>query len=313
MFRYVMTVLLLVAAAASSGAENPVRKVATIAFGPVSEMSGLARSHRFDDVYWVHNDSGDEARLFALDGDGQVIFPAYVRGDFYGEEAAPGKAEWPGHRVHVAANIDWEDIAVDDDFLYVAEMGNNGNARRDLGVYVLREPNPRAVLETRPMSFVPVSYPDQREFPAQQWHFDSESLFADNGRLYFITKHRKPGKIDEFEAGAVLYRLDSMDPGKVNVLKRIDDHPQIAVATAADLSPDGSRLAVLCYRDLWVFERPRRGDRWFSGSAYRLPLNLEETRQVEALTWRYDDTILFGNEGREWFEVDVADIPPYED
>ena len=54
----------------------------------------------------------------------------------------PGKPPYPGVRLDGAANFDWEDIAIDGETLYVPDMGNNGNARRDLGVYVLPEPNP---------------------------------------------------------------------------------------------------------------------------------------------------------------------------
>lgn len=292
--------------------EGPVRLVGTIKHPLINEMSGLARSRRFDDLYWAHNDSGDEPRLFALTGDGDVIFPPWLAREFKATGAESDPALWPGHRVDVAANIDWEDIAVDGENIYIADMGNNGNARRDLGIYVVREPNPRAVEHTRPMKFIPVAYPEQANFPARQWHFDSEALFVSDGTLFVLTKHRQPGKISAWEPGTNLYRLDSMATDRVNLLKRIDTHPAVAVVTAAELSPDGVHLAVLGYRDLWVFERPRRKDHWLSGRAFRLGLEFEQTGQIEALTWRDNDTLLIGNEGdRQWFEVERKDIPAF--
>ena len=39
-----------------------------ISFKLLSEVSGIVKSKRFDDVFWVHNDSRESARLFALGG-----------------------------------------------------------------------------------------------------------------------------------------------------------------------------------------------------------------------------------------------------
>ncbi len=94
-----------------------------------------------------------------------------------------------GVRVDMAANFDWEDIAIDGISLYIADVGNNGNARRDLGVYVLTEPNPEAVDRTRTRKWLPVAYPDQDTFrrPAA---LDCEAVFVFGGKLHFLTKHR---------------------------------------------------------------------------------------------------------------------------
>ncbi len=288
-----------------------MRKWWTLEFGSISELSGIARSRRFDDIYWVHNDSGDTARLFAIDGDGKIVFPSYQRRMYYGEEVEEGKQPWPGLAVALAANLDWEDIAADDEMIYIAEMGNNTNARRDLGVYVVPEPNPRAVGRTRTLKFVPVRYPDQKEFPAKEWHYDNEGMFVFKGKLYFLTKHRKPGEPAGWEPGTHLYRLDSMKTGEFNELRRIDQHDQVSVVTGADLSPDGEHLAVLCYTQLWVFDRPGRGDRWLSSDSRMIPLAFEHTKQAEAVTWRDNETIIIGNEDSELFVVSLTDLPEF--
>lgn len=290
---------------------GPVTKLLDLDFAPIDEQSGIVKSRTYDDVYWVHNDSGDVARLFALDGSGHVIIPAYDQATYYGGAPVAGKKPWPGITIEVASNIDWEDIAIDGDTLYIADMGNNGNARRDLGVYVVKEPNPRDTDHMRPLKFIPVRYPDQHEFPARQWHFDSESLFVFEGKLYFLTKHRKPGKPKGFENGTVLYRLDSMRTDEVNVLTRVEDDPDVFLATGADTSPDGKWLAVLCYTQLWLFPKPESGDLWLSGSPREIALDYRFTGQIEAITWRDDHTLLIGNEGSEWFTVDTNAIGAY--
>jgi hypothetical protein len=279
----------------------------------INEISGMVKSRRFDDIYWIHNDSGDEARLFALDRSGEIVFPDFLRGAFHGAASEANKVPWPGHRVGVAANIDWEDITIDDDMIYVADTGNNGNARRDLGIYVIPEPNPRAVESTRPIRFLPVVYPEQKQYPADQWHFDSESLFIDKGTLYLISKHRQAGEISKFEPGANLYRLDTQYTDRQNKLIKVDHHDRLAVATGADLSPDGRWLAIISYIDLWIFERPAKGDQWFKGKAFRKSLDPTQVKTMEAIAWVDNDNLVVANEEGEIYRVARDGIAQYID
>ncbi|MCB1693215.1 MAG: hypothetical protein KDI19_10645 [Pseudomonadales bacterium] len=313
MIRLALTVclLLITKIAFADGPVTAPTKRLDIEFPAISEMSGVAKSRTYDDVYWIHNDSGDTARLFAVNGQGRVIIPKFLQGDFYGEVPVAGEKPWPGISILNADNVDWEDIAIDGDTLYIADMGNNGNARRDLGVYVVAEPNPYQTERTRALKFIPIRYPDQSQYPAKVWHFDSEALFVWRHQLYFLTKHRKPGKIAEWEKGTKLYRLDSMDTDKVNVLKEVDSNDDLFIVTAADLSPDQKHLAVLCYTGLWIFDKPKHGDEWLSGTAHMMPLALSQTKQAEAVTFTDNDTILLGNEEGEWYTVKVDDVPPY--
>lgn len=276
---------------------------------PINEMSGIVKSRRFDGVYWVHNDSGDEPRLFAVQRDGKVIMPGFLD-SFHTEEPKRGKTPFPGLPVRVSANVDWEDIAIDDDRIYIADVGNNGNARRDMGVYVLMEPNPTAVEATRTLKHMPVRYEDQETYPAQAWHFDSEAMFMADSHLYFVTKHRQAGKISNWAAGANLYRLETVNTDSINILKRADENPEVSMVTGADLSPDGSKLALVTYTGVWVFGRPATDDKWLSSDDARfLPLNPEVTQQLEAICWEDDQTLLITNEQRQIFEVRLSAIP----
>ena len=287
-----------------------IQKIRNIEFKAISEMSGLAKSRRYAEVYWMHNDSGDSARLFAVDSEGKIIIPSFMRSFYYGEQEEEDKDPWPGLIIETAVNIDWEDIAVDEDFLYIADMGNNGNARRDLGVYLVAEPNPRARQHARPFKFIPVRYPDQDAYPPEEWYFDSEALFVHQDKLYFLTKHRKSAM--ELASGTKLYRLDSMDTDQINILTLIDSFDDASLLSAAELSPDGSQLAALGYTDLWIFSDPVNGDKWLSGTVRHLPMNITVTKFAEALTWLDNDTVLIGNESEEWFRVDLSDLPLYD-
>ena len=66
---------------------------------------------------------------------------------------------WPGVQLGAAAHIDYEDIAVEDSVPYPGDIGNNGNARRDLGIYVLREPF-YYDHQIHPVKHLSIAYPD---------------------------------------------------------------------------------------------------------------------------------------------------------
>ncbi len=301
--------LLLALAAPAARSEQDrgsvVRKIATVTHPALSEMSGLSASS-YPGIFWVHNDSGDAARIFAIRADAQVIVPGIIRHLF--PEASTD--DWPGYTIDNAWQYDWEAMAMSDGVLYLADVGNNDNARRDLGVYVVNEPNPEYVTKTRALKFVPVRYPDQGDFPAAQWHFDCEAVFAATGKLYFLTKHRQPGQAMSWEPGTKLYRLDRMRTDRENVLKLIDQHDRLTLPTGADVSADGSQLAVLTYTHLWVFDRPRRGDRWLQGEARVLELDREQVKQNEAIAWEDERTLLMTNEQREIFRIPLDALEP---
>lgn len=273
-----------------------VEVIGKVSHPELKEISGLAKSSD-GTFYWVHNDSGDGARLFAIDAEGNVIGPSWMNLDEH---------DWPGHPIDNAWHYDWESIAVHNGDVYIADVGNNGNARRDLGIYRLAEPNPRTVTKARAQGYIEVVYPDQAKFPAEQWHFDCEAIFVDDGFVHLITKHREAGRIDVLEAGAKLYRVRArLFAGDAELVGSYDG---ITSATGADLSPDGNTLAVSSYTALWLFDRPAEGDNWFEGKARKLDLNPAVTKQLEAIAWMDEETLLLINEQADIMRAKVSEF-----
>lgn len=333
-------VALLVAATLSAQQDTPnevFTKIGTVDHPGLREVSGLARSKTHPDTIWTHNDSGGGAVLFAINTQGQTIIPKWMQGQFSATPMAPKQQLWPGLRIELAANVDWEDVAVDGDKLYIADTGNNGNARRDLSVYVLHEPNPSAVQIATAFERFVVRYPDQREYPPQMgkdwnagspgWDFDCEALFVADGKLHFITKHRQIGSEPTYVAGTKLYRLDDPQPNKLNELTYLGSHIALFAPTGADVSPDGQVLAVSTMNAVWFFQRPTTGDNWFEGTALCLRYPFEpqaatnggsstlpqppyETKlgKVEGITWLDDATLLLANEPGELYRVDTRGL-----
>lgn len=283
-----------------------IAKIGTAIHPPVNEMSGIVKSRTYKDVYWVHNDSGDTARIFPILAGGSVIFPPSATG-YWANTAVPGKQEWPGVRIDNASNVDWEDIAYDGSNLYLGDVGNNGNSRQDLGVYVVPEPNPSTAFHVPAAQFIKIQYPDQTAFPPSAWEFDCESIFFLRGKLYFVTKHRLGGQIGIPSDSAKLYRLDSMRTDRVNVLTKVDQVSGLGGwVTAADISDDGTKLAILCQaigQSVWIFDATATGDKFFSGTKRKIPLS--GLQQCEGIAFEGNDRVLITNEQREIFRLKI--------
>ncbi len=237
--------LTLLAGCVSSGVDH--REVSVPRMGPrklaptgylvsreIQEASGIAKSDLYDDVYWVHNDSGDAPRVFPVTPSGENIGPTAGR----------------GIAIKGAVNRDWEDIASDHDGnLLIGAFGNNANKRKDLSVYVVPEPNPFHDTEAQVSRRVPFHFPEQKAFPPEDRNFDVEALFVAAGDWYVLTKHRA-------DTYTRLYRFDGYSETESNPLTLLGSFGARGMVTAADSLPSGERVAVLVYQTLWVFEPP---------------------------------------------------------
>lgn len=258
----------------------------------VHESSGLARSRQIPGLWWTHNDSGHTNHIFPMDVNGKAL-------------AEPVE-------VVSAVNVDWEDISADErGQLWISDLGNNRNRRRDLKVYVIDEPQPAE--EGRPETLpdrVPVKrvlrvrYPDQHAFPPQERNFDSEGIFVRNGVLYVLTKHRS-------DPHTKLYKLEDNGGEGEQVLTYLQTFENIGMVTGAALHPDGKRLAVLTYTGVWLFETDGETERFLGGSVSVLPASFRAWGQVEGIDWLDDNTLLVSNEQRDLFQIPVDQLRPW--
>ncbi|MCH6258284.1 hypothetical protein MLD52_17110 [Puniceicoccaceae bacterium K14] len=256
----------------------------------INESSGFVKSRTLANTYWTHNDSGDFARIFAVTRDGQTIQPEWDADSY------------KGLKIGDAINIDWEELAMDSNGnLYIGAFGNNANTRKDLAVYKIREPNPIEQNSTRTLKTIPFAYPDQTAFPPSKRNFDCEAFFVSNEKLYFLTKHRS-------DTSTKLYRLDTEDSDSINELTYINDFEIGAQVTGADSSPDGSKIAVLTYKSIWVFHKPESSDNYLNGEAFRLKI---KAGQCEAICWDDEETLIVTNEGMELFEIKESELSAY--
>lgn len=153
----------------------------------LSEISGLTFLN--DTILVAHNDSGNEPILYFLNLKGDVI-----------------------HQVEItqAKNKDWEAIACDGKFVYIGDIGNNGNNRKDLVIYKVPT---HEILTKKSIDAekIEISYLDQAAFPPADslLNFDAEAMAFHNDSLHIFTKCRtKP-----FDGNSYQYSV-STKPGK---------------------------------------------------------------------------------------------------
>jgi dipeptidyl aminopeptidase/acylaminoacyl peptidase len=270
----------------------------------IDEMSGIVKSRRFKDTYWVHNDSGDLPRIFAVRKDGRTILPPrYNRKEDAGKDE--GKRIYEGITINGASNLDWEDITIDGDTLYIADTGNNFNFRKDLCVYALKEPDPNSSTATHILRRIAVEYPDQTEFPPSgPWNWDCEAVAAYKGKLYFVSKWRV-GASGTPGDGAALYVLDKPKSDQVNTLKKLDVTTTLGGwVTGADISPDGKTLAVVVQaptQSVWLFDMTK-GPKVLSRPIGRTVL--KNGNQLEAICWDDNNRLIITNEQAQIFEIE---------
>ena len=232
----------------------------------IREASGIVASRRHSGIFWVHNDSGNPPALFAVRRDGSLV-----------REYRVG-----------AVNVDWEDIAADDQgHLYIGEIGNNKGNLPLRGIFRVDEPDP-AVPAEKPL---PVTLSTFYRFPAGG-RFDAEALVIDGKRALVVAKY-----LDGREAEVFAVPLDPpASPFRPALPARVATLPGfVEPATGADLSPDGMRLAVCSTKVARVYERA--GDGWKLAGQARY-----DAGQVEAIAWDGADLILVSEE-RDVFRI----------
>ncbi len=184
-------------------------------------------------------------------------------------------------------NKDWEDLAsAPDGRLWIGDFGNNGNARKDLKIYMLPQAWEKAADEDR-IGTITFRYGRQAEFPEQAKHrnYDCEAFFYHNDHLYLFSKNtgRKPRytMLYKMPADAGDYTLQPVDSIRLN-----------ETVTGADISPDGTQFALLSYGKVFFFE-VNGGNIDFSRPAYCLK---KYRGQTEAILYQGPDSMLITNE-----------------
>jgi len=129
----------------------------------IRETSGLCI---INDILITHNDSGDGANLYA--------FKNYQSGDYSITIESISKAQ----------NIDWEDLASDEEYIYIADTGNNYGARKNLSILKVSR-------EFKIVDVIQINYRRQNNFERKYKNeFDCEALVSFGDNLLMFSKNK---------------------------------------------------------------------------------------------------------------------------
>ncbi len=180
----------------------------------LEEASGVLYASA--DSIWWHNDSGDKPILYLTNDEGEL----------------KKKVQLP------IKHVDWEELSYDDTGnIYIGDVGNNKNARKNLKIYIY---NP----STEYLDSIQYRYPDQKAFPPVRAarNFDMEGFFWHDGQLHLFSKNKLP--VGNYYTKH--YTL-SAKAGKQVAILRDSIYLKNRVVTAAAISPDKQRIALLAY------------------------------------------------------------------
>jgi hypothetical protein len=251
----------------------------------IDEGSAILKSKKYD-IFWTLNDSGDVARIFAIDLNGKLIKPDWVK-------------KYSGLKITDAYNSDWEALTYDSNGdIIICDCGNNYNYRRDLALYRISEPNPYYANEAGIISKYPFSYPDQKDFPPdkENFNYDAEAIFSYKGKLHIITKTMSTSV-------AKIYRFNSLTPWQMNVPEVIVSFDFKSLVTDAAVSEDGKYISVLTYNYIWLFATNGK-DNPFDSKYYFKEISLGQCEGVSFLK----DEVIISNENGYLFKIKIGEL-----
>jgi hypothetical protein len=223
----------------------------------VRESSGLMF---WNGLLWTHNDSGSQPELLALDPENRSVVKTL--------------------RIGNAGNVDWEDIARDDTFLYIGDFGNNNGNRTNLRIY--KVPLSDLDSESATAEVISFSYSDQEDFSSKpnNNNYDAEAMIAVGDSLYIFSKNW-------VNLRTRVYSLPKT-PGSYVAQVQGNIYAD-GMITGADFNPQDSVVLLCGYNKvlqpfvwlLWDF----RGADYFGGNKRKINFNLP-FHQIEGVAWK---------------------------
>ena len=218
----------------------------------IDETSGL---EIIDGQFITHNDSGDEAKLYYLDKKGVIVHE---------------------RNLHGAKNNDWEDITKDEEYLYVANMGNNLDNRKNLSIFKVPIDTSNDQLEV-----IEFNYPEQIKFITleKSSQYDAEGLIAIDENLIIFTKNKLKKITEIYSLPKTAGKYEAKKIGSLNTQSIITgadyDSKTKLLALTGSLSFKGDEYYILKIEDFDL-----QSNKVYKINMYEIPIG---KTQVEAI------------------------------
>ncbi|MFK7772798.1 MAG: hypothetical protein AB8F94_11685 [Saprospiraceae bacterium] len=249
----------------------------------LNEISGMV--FRNDMSVFAHNDGGQGARIFEIN-----LTEKKVNRNI---------------KIYNAINFDWEDMAQDDEYIYVSDSGNNLGQRTDLKIYKISK-NDLEIQDSVAAEIIEFEYPDQEIFsPTEVHNFDCEAIISFENELFLFSKNHLDQKTK-------LYSLSkNVGSHTANLLQEFNADGLI---TGATISEDNNVITLLGYHKEVVNQVEK-----FDPFIWLL-YDFEENKIFEGKTKKLDieiktqmEAICFGNKKNLYFshESETLGLPQF--
>lgn len=182
----------------------------------INETSGL---EFYNNNFITHNDSGGEPSLYVFNEMGEVI-------------ETIGLNKNPDFEIE---NNDWEDITNDNEYLFVADTGNNFGNRDNLNIIRVSKGTDFMV-----DGIIEISYSDQESFfPRPKHKYDAEAIIVIEDKIALFSKDRENLNTD-------LYLVNKNQNGS-QILTSEVSYDVNTLITGGDYDEDRNLLALVSY------------------------------------------------------------------
>lgn len=238
------------------------------------ENSGLIW---YRDRLWTINDSGGDPVLFSIEmRTGKCIQAIYLEG---------------------ASNRDWEELAQDEDYVYVLDIGNNYGRREELTIYMVSKDSiPVAGNARVHPEIIHYRYGDMEKKSGyfSRSPYDCEAAFAWQDSLYLFTKDWEHQQTDLYICPA--------SPGTYTLLPAAKFAAD-GLVTGADIHPDSGLIMLVGYKDYVPFVWEIRGfdfSDYSMASARRIDFPEKYDLQTEGIAIAAEERIYISCEMSSW-------------
>jgi hypothetical protein len=245
--------------------------VGRLSIRAMDEISGIAASGINKGLYYIHNDSGDTSRFFAIYPTGELRATIYFKGD-------------PKERYGVH---DCEDIAVGPgpvegkSYVYMGDIGDNYSVRKYLTVYRMEEQKAWVNDSIYHTIAAPIhlKYPDHAK--------DAETLMIDpiEKLIYIVSKRQE--RVTVYTT-PLLYHPDDTLVLTQRCRLYFPGIKPFRWITAGDISKDGQQVLLKSYNKVYYWKREHNEPIWKTVQRPWKLLPYEEEKQGEGIGFSPD-------------------------
>ena len=245
----------------------------------VGETSGLLH---FDNSIWTINDSGNPNVLYRINPQTGAVIAEI--------------------RISNSANVDWEELTQDENFIYIADIGDNLAKREEKHIYRVRKTDVIQAKNGESVNSEKIifTYPDVN---GSKISYDAEALISYNGSLHLFTK-------DLFETN---HFTVSKEPGRITA-KFVEKFKTNGQVTGAAINPENSTLLMVGYlgfgqRLFWEFKGITTGS-FFKGVTNFYSLGgVDQTGQLEGVCFSPQSEVFLSNENYGGLKQQLWKLP----